>query len=124
MKQFSLEEYLKNPERKVVTRTGRPVRIICTDAKDDNYPVVALITLGDKEIIRTFSDEGIYCISRGDTSHFDLFFAPQTHKCWSFSCVAPTRDTAAMVAYPLYATREEAEANAGDKCIIEITWEE
>ena len=31
MKQFSIEEYLKNPDRKVVTRNGLPVRIICTD---------------------------------------------------------------------------------------------
>ena len=31
MKQFSLEEYLANPSKKVVTRDGRNVRIICTD---------------------------------------------------------------------------------------------
>ena len=41
MKQFDLEEYKKNPQRKVVTRDGRPVRIVFTDAKGD-YPVVAL----------------------------------------------------------------------------------
>ena len=41
MKQFDLEEYKKNPPRKVVTRDGRPVRIVFTDAKGD-YPVVAL----------------------------------------------------------------------------------
>ena len=41
MEQFDLEEYKKNPTRKVVTRDGMPVRIICTDAKGD-YPVVAL----------------------------------------------------------------------------------
>lgn len=33
MKQFNLEEYLKNPKRKVVTRDGRDVRVICTDRK-------------------------------------------------------------------------------------------
>ena len=42
MKQFNLEEYLKNPSRKVITRDGRKARIICTDAKN-NYPIVALI---------------------------------------------------------------------------------
>lgn len=31
MKQFSLEKYLANPERKIVTREGKKVRIICTD---------------------------------------------------------------------------------------------
>lgn len=33
MKQkFDLEEYLADPSRKVVTRDGKQVRIICTDA--------------------------------------------------------------------------------------------
>ena len=33
MEQFSLEKYLANPSRKVVTRSGHSVRIICTDRK-------------------------------------------------------------------------------------------
>ena len=33
MKQFNLEEYLKDPSREIITRDGRPVRIICTNAK-------------------------------------------------------------------------------------------
>ncbi len=31
MEQFNLEEYLKNSNRKVVTRDGKSVRIVCTD---------------------------------------------------------------------------------------------
>ena len=31
MKQFSLEEYLKDPPKKAVTRDGRNVKIDCTD---------------------------------------------------------------------------------------------
>ena len=42
MKQFSLEEFLNNPSRKVVTRDGRPVRIVCTDAKR-KYKVIGLV---------------------------------------------------------------------------------
>lgn len=34
MKQFSLEEYIKNPSRKIVTRDGKEARIVCTDKKD------------------------------------------------------------------------------------------
>ena len=49
MKQFSLNEYLANPSRKVVTRDGHSVRIICTDA-DGKAPVVALIKYEDEEI--------------------------------------------------------------------------
>ena len=33
MKQFSLKEYLKNPNQRVVTVDGEEVRIICTDRK-------------------------------------------------------------------------------------------
>ena len=33
MKQFNLEEYLKDPNKKVVTRDGRNARIVCTDRK-------------------------------------------------------------------------------------------
>ena len=43
MEQFSLEKYLANPSRKVVTRDGRRVRIICTDRRDLNFPIVTLI---------------------------------------------------------------------------------
>ena len=42
MKQFNLDEFKKNPNRKVVTRSGLPVRVICTD-KMGEYPVVALV---------------------------------------------------------------------------------
>ena len=34
MKQFNLKEYLKDPNKKGVTRDGRNVRIICTDREE------------------------------------------------------------------------------------------
>ena len=43
MKPFNLDEYLKNPSRKVTTRDGRNVRIVCTDKRGRNRPIVALI---------------------------------------------------------------------------------
>lgn len=48
MKQFSLEEFKKNPNRKVVTRSGHSVRILCTDAVG-SYPIIALIRSLDNE---------------------------------------------------------------------------
>ena len=73
MKQFNLQEYLANPNRQVVTRNGRKVRIICTD-RESIKPVVALITLpnGD-EVIKTFWDNGIE--TAGSEYKNDLFFA-------------------------------------------------
>ena len=42
MKPFSLEEYIKNPSRKIVTRDGKPVKILCTNLVSDK-PVTAQI---------------------------------------------------------------------------------
>ena len=82
MKEFSLEEYLKNPNREVVTRDGKKVRIICTDRVGlYTKPIVALITLpnGD-ENIKTFWDNGIE--TAGSEYENDLFFAPEKHEGW------------------------------------------
>ena len=82
MEQFSLEKYITNPSRKVVTRDGRSVRIICTDMKSTTYPVVALVgnCSSDFEQIFTFSKNGEYTVS--ESSRSDLFFAPEKHEGW------------------------------------------
>ena len=50
MKPFNLDEYLKNPSKKVITRTGKNARIRCTDVKNELlYPVLALVEIGDYE---------------------------------------------------------------------------
>ena len=74
MKEFSLEEYLKNPSLKVVTRIGKPVRIICTDAKND-FPIVALVTTDDKEVLMDYDNNG--GLSPEEMTNFDLFFATE-----------------------------------------------
>lgn len=76
MKEFSLEEYLKNPNREIVTRDGKKVRIICTDRAGLNAKqIVALITLpnGDEKV-KTFWANGIE--TAGSDGKDNLFFAP------------------------------------------------
>ena len=81
MKQFNLEEYLKNPSRKVVTRRGLNARIICTDRKDLIYPIVALIeTKSGGESIQYYTKDGKYYVD--DLYEDDLFFAPEKHEGW------------------------------------------
>ncbi len=82
MKEFSLEEYLKNPERKIVTRDGRPVRIICIDRKGlGAKPIVGLITEpNNDEVILTYWENGIEI--RGSEYKNDLFFAPEKKVGW------------------------------------------
>lgn len=81
MKPFNLEEYLANPSKKIVTREGKPARIICTDAKFEKYQVLALITKKDgQEFLATFDTSGKY--SSGYNSHLDLFFTTEKHEGW------------------------------------------
>ena len=81
MKQFNLEEYLANSSKKVITRDGRDVRIICTDAKSEKYQVVALVTKkGGQEILATFDTSGKY--RSGYSNHLDLFFSPEKKEGW------------------------------------------
>ena len=81
MKQFDLKEYLANPSRKVVTRNGRNVRIVCTDKRDLNFPIVALIETipGGEEVTHSYTKDGRLCHI---SNIFDLFFAPEKHIGW------------------------------------------
>ena len=79
MKQFSLEEFKKNQNRKVVTRDGHSVRIICMDAKND-YPIIALVDYDDTEELFFYKPNGICIVD--EQSKFDLFFAPEKKVIW------------------------------------------
>ena len=82
MKQFNLEEYLKNPSRKVVTRDGRKVnRFLCTDARGQ-YPIVALVEAldDDKESAFSYTKDGHFY--PGEEHDYNLFFAPEKHEGW------------------------------------------
>lgn len=80
MKAFTLEEYLKNPERKVVTRDGRNARIMGTDVKRAYYPVLALVDKGSHEVSIFYTKNGQY--SFGEENSYDLFFAPEKKEGW------------------------------------------
>ena len=80
MKPFNLKEYIKNPNRKVITRNGRPVKIVYTDKKG-MYPVVALIEYNNTyENVFAFTTDGRY--SFVETDEKDLFFAPEKKEGW------------------------------------------
>lgn len=80
MEDFSLQEFLKNPSRKVVTRTGKPVRIVCTDVRGE-FPVVGVIYYNDeKDIVDSFTENGKW--TNECKSDLDLFFAPEKRIGW------------------------------------------
>ena len=114
MKQFNLEEYLKNPSRKVVTRDGRSVKIHCANYLG-NHPVIAEV---ENSLYSTsFNAEGRYVDI--DESPRDLFFVTEKHEGW-------------VNLYPqgrlggLYGSEEEAIQSAGRALIatVKIEWEE
>ena len=118
MKQFSLEEYLKNPSRKVVTRDGRNVKIHCTNYAG-TQPIIAQAEGSDYSV--AFADNGKYYIGNFD-SKYDLFFAPEKHEGWVNIYRGP------ITGVPVYKTEEDAKhcANTDVKRIetVKIEWEE
>ena len=122
MKPFNLEEYLANPTRKVVTREGKPARIICTDAKFEKYPLVALITKKDgQEFIAIFDTLGKYHCKH--YSYLDLFFATEKHEGWTN---VYEEGTNRYLDGCICSTEEEAKRIRGCGYIttIKIEWEE
>ena len=125
MEQFSVEKYLENPNRKVVTRDGRSVRIICTNRLDENYPVIALVNNEDYEECYSYTKFGKVYQYAKRACELDLLFAPEKKSAWINlykinSIISPGPR--------VYDTKEEAESAAGDKSYylstIKIEWEE
>ena len=126
MEQFSLEKYLANPSRKVVTRNGRNVRIVCTDMKYKVYPILALEEISDdnSEYVYAFTKDGNYEI--GDLSIHDLFFAPEKHE--GSINVYRHSDGGHAYAGAVYDSKEDAEKrkiiDENYVTTIKIEWEE
>ena len=124
MEQFSLEKYLANPSRKVVTRDGCPVRILCTDKKSYNEQIVGLI-MGNNgmEFISTWTQQG-KSFFNSDTPN-DLFFAPEKHTGW---VNVYRNNDSHTYAGAVYDSKEDAEKrktiDENYVTTIKIEWEE
>lgn len=124
-KHFDLEEYQKNPNRKVITRSGRNVRIICTDKRKDDYPILALCSMdnGSEHCYSYLPNGKRYLI---EDSSVDLFFAPGKHEGW----VNLFNLSEGPCLGRVYSSKEVAESMIG-KCglhpyiaTVKIEWEE
>ena len=121
MKPFSIKEHLEHPEWKVVTREGEPVRILCTDLDDNDYPVAAATK---NRHVDKYTADGLF--QAGKETKYDLFFN-ETREGWVIISKLPFTDSFEI--FPeIFATKEEAvrvwEDNPGIKCsIIKIEWE-
>lgn len=123
MKPFDLQEYLKNPERKLVTRDNKSVRIICTDRLDSySYHVVGLIRIGDCDEVCTYTKDGERYTQREDK--YDLFFAPEKKEGWINIYHHEGQNSTSSKG--IYDTKEEALKYRFKNCVdtIKIEWEE
>ena len=121
MKAFSLEEYLKNPNRKVITRDGRNVTIHCTNFRGI-FPIIAEIESVGKSF--SYNEDGK--TSYVESSIYDLFFATKKYEGWVN--IFKNDDGENYATYSIYKSKEEAEEDgkqySGYITSIEIKWEE
>ena len=123
MKPFNIKEYNADPSRKIITRDGRPVRILCTDARR-SYPVGALIEDEDnkEDYLYTYLPDGTMGGMRGEN---DLFFVSIKREgfinLYKDICGGISTDTI------VFSTKEQAQASKKYENYldtIKIEWEE
>ena len=122
MKQFSLEEYLKNPSKKVVTRDGRTVKIHCTNY-DSRQPIIA--ELEYHNFSSSFTKDGRY-YNDDRNSPYDLFFASEKHEGW-INLYKWNNSIGCYVSNPLSSEEkavEEGKTSRSYLKTIKIEWEE
>ena len=123
MKPLNLEEYLKNPTKKVITGGGKSVRIICTNKLDSTTPIIALIYKGSEEVIQLYTKEG-RITSKYPCFEYDLFFAPVKKEGW----INLFKVNSTMTTGEIYNTEEEAKSAIAKSLVyistVKIEWEE
>ena len=124
MKKFSLEEYRKNPSRKVVTRDGKAVNILYTDARRD-YSIIALVEreVGKDYLFSFLPPDGTMYYNKESVN--DLFFAEERRE--GFVNIY-NRDHRYISGVTIHQTEEDAKRfifpNSGYIKTIKIQWEE
>ena len=125
MKQFDLQEFLKNPTRPIVTRDGHAARIICTNRVDKTHSILALLFEdegNDREEVYQYTSKGEYYPNA--SSPHDLFFAPIKKDGW-INVYRGNGGYNTWVCNRIFATKEEAQREKRDIiATLKIEWEE
>ena len=108
-----------DPTKPVRRRDGYKARILTTEARSTDYPIVALVESADgEEMPQTFTKDGRFNIAE-QANRYDLVNVPEKHKFWANIY---SRDTVAT----LHETRSEADNDSAYSRIacIRIEFEE
>ena len=124
MKQFSLEEFKKFPNRKVVTRDRKATaRIICTDCKSE-YPIIALLSYSENsEGCEAYTADGRFSVDGEGNS--DLFFDTEKKEGWANLYM--DEDGYLTLGRKVYDSKEKAEESSNNMYYLDtvhIEWEE
>lgn len=122
MEQFSLEKYLANPSRKLVTGDGRKVKILCTNRKSP-YPIVALVENHDSnnEDVYSYREDGLYSLFSLSEQN-NLFFAPEKHEGWVSIYRGVKNDDYFTVG--IFDSEEKAKERGGSIATVKVEWED
>ena len=107
MKEFNLKEVKAG--KPVCTREGRPVRILCFDRNNEDYPIVALLTeYNGNEAIVTYTRDGRMHEDKEEEDHLDLVMKTERKEGWINLFRGPS-DVLPWTSSDVYTTREIAE---------------
>lgn len=121
---FDLERYYKE-QRKICTRDGKEVRIICTDLKNDTYKIAAAIKYSKGEFVRIYTESG-FIEENEHESDDDLVMPIITHTGWINIYATSLIEGCRVSSNKIYPTMKEAleSKKKNWKSTIKIEWEE
>lgn len=120
MKPFNLEE--AKAGKPVCTRDGYDARILCFDAKNPYFPVVALVNIDGLDTVVTYDNTGRQVIDKENDA--DLMMKSETKTGYINRYRTPCSGREARI----FKSKEEAKSNiwsgSGYLGVATVTWEE
>lgn len=127
MKPFDLEKAKSG--KPVRTRDGKEARILCFDLKDEDYPIIVAISIGDREIVECYTIDGRRFNDSSATSDKDLMMVCEVKEGWVniYEKGIQSIEGVAGCSHQVYRTKEEAikgRCEIGYIDSVKIKWEE
>lgn len=114
MKEFKLQDFLKNPNRRIIDHDGEEVSILSTE-RPDKYNIVVMTKSGN---VYTVDENGKHSDKYGD--RMNLYFAPTVITRWMNIYPNYAFGTMELRNSPLYESKEIALKVANADCIATV----